>query len=550
LTWTASSGATSYNIYRGGAANGESTTAIATGVTTASYTDTAVTNGTPYYYKVAAVNAGGTSALSNEASATPQVGAPSAPTGLTASSGNAQVKLTWTASSGATSYNVYRGTAANGESTTAIATGVTTASYTDTTVTNGTPYYYKVAAVNAGGTSALSNEASATPLAPVPVTIAVSAGSGQSALVNTAFATALQAVVKDSGGNPVPSVTVVFSAPTSGASGLFGANTTATVTTSASGIATAPAFTANGVAGQYSVTASTTGVSTNASFPLTNTTQSSTTQPANASAVYSAASQTVTLTAVVNSATSGSVTFAVGTLGIVTAQVASAHAQASFQIPAGTKAGSYTITATYSGGGSLGGSSGTATMTIAKADSVITWSNPPDIQLGSALGADELNATANVPGIFVYTPPAGTVLLVGNNQPLRVDFTPTDAADYNTASKTVTINVTNPFGGAPHIVTTHMLTRDPSTGEVVVNMTFTNVGGTAAANVQLTVLRVGTTMATPLPAAVGSIAAGGEATVTVRLAASVGDSGEREMISIAGTYTGGIFESQGRVVLP
>ena len=90
-------------------------------------------------------------------------GAPAAPTGLTATGGNAQVSLSWTASSGATSYNVYRSTTSGGEGTTAIATGITSTSYTNTGLTNGTTYYYKVAAVNGSGTSAQSNEASATP---------------------------------------------------------------------------------------------------------------------------------------------------------------------------------------------------------------------------------------------------------------------------------------------------------------------------------------------------------------------------------------------------
>jgi len=69
--------------------------------------------------------------------------------------------LTWTASSGATSYSIYRGTTAGGESTTAIATGITSTSYTNTGLTNGTAYFYKVKAVNSAGTSAYSNEASA-----------------------------------------------------------------------------------------------------------------------------------------------------------------------------------------------------------------------------------------------------------------------------------------------------------------------------------------------------------------------------------------------------
>ncbi|MGO8670756.1 MAG: glycoside hydrolase family 3 C-terminal domain-containing protein, partial [Capsulimonadaceae bacterium] len=329
VSWTPSVGSTSYNVYRGTTSGGESATPIANVTTPMTYTDTAVTVGTTYYYKVAAVNTAGTSALSNEGSAAastyvaptgespyggtawpvpgtiqaanydlggqglaynsdsatnqgdeyrtdgvgiedtsdtgpgtydvgwtaggqwlnytinvatagsytvgiriaspnagnvvdlrtpmgaaltgpvsvPETGgyqdwttvnatctlpagqqviqvfedtggynlhyltftsgasAPSTPTNLTATAGNAQVSLSWTASSGATSYSVYRGTASGAESATAIASGVTTTSYTNTGLTNGTAYFYKVAAVNANGTSALSTEASATPSA-------------------------------------------------------------------------------------------------------------------------------------------------------------------------------------------------------------------------------------------------------------------------------------------------------------------------------------------------------------------------------------------------
>jgi hypothetical protein len=87
--------------------------------------------------------------------------APAAPTGLAAKAGSGQVSLSWKAGSGAASYNVYRGTSAGGESTTAIKTGLTTAAFTDSGLTSGTTYFYKVAAVNAGGTSGLSGEASA-----------------------------------------------------------------------------------------------------------------------------------------------------------------------------------------------------------------------------------------------------------------------------------------------------------------------------------------------------------------------------------------------------
>ena len=59
----------------------------------------------------------------------------------------------------------------------------------------------------------------------------------------------------------------------------------------------------------------------------------------------------------------------------------------------------------------------TATATVAinvlKATPTITWATPADITYGTALGATQLNATASVPGTFVYTPAAGTVLNAG-----------------------------------------------------------------------------------------------------------------------------------------
>jgi hypothetical protein len=86
---------------------------------------------------------------------------PAAPAGLQATAGNAQISLTWNASSGATSYNVKRSTT-NGGPYTTIASP-TTASYTDTGLANGTPYYYVVTAVNSAGESNPSSQATATP---------------------------------------------------------------------------------------------------------------------------------------------------------------------------------------------------------------------------------------------------------------------------------------------------------------------------------------------------------------------------------------------------
>jgi hypothetical protein len=90
----------------------------------------------------------------------------------------------------------------------------------------------------------------------------------------------------------------------------------------------------------------------------------------------------------------------------------------------------------------LSGDCSTGTWTIdQKATPTITWANPAAITYGTALSGTQLNATTSVLGSFVYTPASGTVLDAGNGQTLHVDFTPTDAANYNSASKDVTINV-------------------------------------------------------------------------------------------------------------
>jgi len=92
---------------------------------------------------------------------------PPAPGALVANAGALSTSLTWASSPKAASYNIYRSTTPGGEGTTPIVTGIASTSFTDTGLTAGTTYYYRVAAVNTIGTSAQSNEASATPY-PVP----------------------------------------------------------------------------------------------------------------------------------------------------------------------------------------------------------------------------------------------------------------------------------------------------------------------------------------------------------------------------------------------
>jgi hypothetical protein len=92
------------------------------------------------------------------------VSVPPVPAGLTATAGDAQVMLAWSLSTGATGYYVKRSTTSGGPYA-QIATLAGT-SFTDTGLTNGTKYFYVVAAYNAAGVSANSAEVGATPAAP------------------------------------------------------------------------------------------------------------------------------------------------------------------------------------------------------------------------------------------------------------------------------------------------------------------------------------------------------------------------------------------------
>lgn len=98
---------------------------------------------------------------------------PAAPTGLKATPSSSYVSLAWTASSGATGYNVYRATSQTGTYTKLTVTPVTTPSYRDSAVTSGATYWYTASAVGSGGESARSAAVSATVGSTVP-TVAIS----------------------------------------------------------------------------------------------------------------------------------------------------------------------------------------------------------------------------------------------------------------------------------------------------------------------------------------------------------------------------------------
>ncbi len=85
--------------------------------------------------------------------------------------------------------------------------------------------------------------------------------------------------------------------------------------------------------------------------------------------------------------------------------------------------------------------SDTVKINVDQATPTITWANPAAITYGTALSGTQLDASANLPGAFAYTPPAGAFLGAGGGQTLSVTFTPQDSTDYGSVTATTTISV-------------------------------------------------------------------------------------------------------------
>ena len=277
-----------------------------------------------------------------------------------------------------------------------------------------------------------------------------------------------------------------------------------------------------------------------------------TTAVQNVTVAYSPASQSVTLTAQVTSAAGivngGTVLFTVVPMvaPAVTANVGkTGSATATTTVIAGGSAATYTLVAAYTPptGSSLAGSGATANFVVAVAVPSIAWPTPANIVYPTPLGAAQLNATANCHGTFTYTPPAGTVLNVGNGQWLKVLFVSSDG-NCTAGMSEVQINVLAPA----QIAVTPAFSRN--NGQIVVTLKISNSGGVAAQNAMLTIAMLNLLPGVPLPQSLGNLAPGATVTASLDFPGTPLLVGAAGTLTVGGAYTGGSFSDTFHTPLP
>lgn len=258
--------------------------------------------------------------------------------------------------------------------------------------------------------------ASETVGAAAAASVTVVSGSNQSAVIGAAFASPLTVKVEDQYNNPVQGATVFFSAPGSGA----GASFSTPAATAADGTTSVTA-TANGTAGPtaYSVTASVAGVTTPASFMLTNTKHSTslTVAPTSTALVYG---QPVTVNAsivpasVSGSVPTGSVTFYDGSTELSPASNVSSAA-ASFAIPV-PAVGSHTYAAQYGGDGNFqpsGQTSATENLVVSAASSTLNGPASESFPYGAG-GTIAISVSGQYSGAGIATPSGMVSYTIGS----------------------------------------------------------------------------------------------------------------------------------------
>lgn len=152
--------------------------------------------------------------------------------------------------------------------------------------------------------------------------------------------------------------------------------------------------------------------------------------------------------------------------------------------PADSSVGTHTFTVNAQDQVGNASPASSVTYTVSKATPAITWANPGAIVYGTALSSTQLNATANVTGMFAYSPGLGAILAVGT-QTLSTTFTPADSTDYASASKSVNLVVTR----ASSTTTITSASPNPSTpgSPVTIAVTVAGVAGGASPTGSVTV---------------------------------------------------------------
>ena len=353
------------------------------------------------------------------------------------------------------------GTFANGTTTetdTTNASGVVTSSVFTANGTLGTD----TVTASVAGVTATTNF-NLTNMSGPPASITATSGSLQDAVVNTAFGAPLVATVLDSNQYPVSGASVTFTAPAMGASGTFANGTNMeTDTTTASGMATSSKFTANAIAGPYTVAATVGGVATAADFSLTNVTgslvsitaTSGTPQSATVNAMFSAP-----LVATVVDSNQNPVSGA-----LVTFEVPSAGASGTFAggvNTATTNASGVATSAAFTANGSVGNYTVTATVANGAEPANFILTNTPISFAFYLSGLEALNEYENVPNFYAL---AGSVTVDGNGNILGGE------QDYNDG-----LGLTSPQPSGDTILPgTGALAVDALTGQGTLTLTTNN----------------------------------------------------------------------------
>jgi hypothetical protein len=222
------------------------------------------------------------------------------------------------------------------------------------------------------------------------------------------------------------------------------------------------------------------------------------------SADYTAAAATVTLT--VNSATQATPAISWTAPAAITYGTALSTKQLdATSTVAGTfvytpaagvlpKAGTQTLSVTFTPTDTTDYTTATATvtLTVKQATPAVSWATPAAITYGTALSAAQLDASSTVPGSFIYSPAAGTVLSAGGHA-ITTTFTPTDSTDYITATATVTLTVDSATQTTPAITwtTPAAITYGTALSATQLNATSTVAGTFAYTPAAGTVLKPG-----------------------------------------------------------